>query len=246
MMLFHRRIVLTRRSTGAGSHVRAALEDDYHHFQLELLTDGCSVTSVRGWASRHPYSLCPSAAQALTRLEGMALSSNAHAVTQHTEAHQQCTHLFDLAGLACALAARHLERRVFDAMVEVPPRGPRRATLHRDGELAISWVVDGWSILDPPPYAGVDLRQGLARWALSTLDVDAAEDALVLRRCTVISLGRTKPLDQQVHARTSGACYVQQPERAPLALRQVGSTWDFAGRADVLCADDQRWLAHDA
>jgi hypothetical protein len=27
-----------------------------------------------------------------------------------------------------------------------------------------------------------------------------------------------------------------------LALRQVGSTWDFSDRAKALCADDEGWL----
>jgi hypothetical protein len=50
-------------------------------------------------------------------------------------------------------------------------------------------------------------------------------------------------LDAQVHAKPTGLCFAQQPVRAERALRQVGSTWDFSDRADVLCADDESWLA---
>jgi hypothetical protein len=70
-----------------------------------------------------------------------------------------------------------------------------------------------------------------------------AEAALVLRRCAVISVGKNRPLDAQKHARLSGACYVQQPERAPLALRQVGSTWNFTWQPGQLCRDDLDWIA---
>jgi hypothetical protein len=45
-----------------------------------------------------------------------------------------------------------------------------------------------------------------------------------------------------VHAMPTSACFAQQPERAPTALRQVGSTWDFSDRAAALCADDEAWL----
>jgi len=57
-----------------------------------------------------------------------------------------------------------------------------------------------------------------------------------------LPVGKGKPLDEQVHALATGRCFAQQPERATLALRQLGSTWDFSGRAEALCADDETWL----
>lgn len=242
-VLFRRRIVLASRASHAGAAVRAALEDDYHHFRVELLVADGQVTGISGQSPRHPYSLCPSASAALSSLVGMTLSGSAHAVTLHTPASGQCTHQFDMAGLACAAAARGIATRQYDIEVEVADLGHRAARLWRDGQPLLDWQVTDWTLTGPPPYSGVDLRHGLARWALSNLPEEEGEAALVLRRCTVISLGRTKPLDQQVHARASGACYVQQPERAALALRQVGSTWDFTQSPERLCADDADWLA---
>lgn len=67
--------------------------------------------------------------------------------------------------------------------------------------------------------------------------------ALLLRRCTLISLGRMNNLDAQVHASSTGRCYSQQPVHAPQALRIKGSTWDFSETAGMLCQDDQAWLA---
>jgi hypothetical protein len=39
---------------------------------------------------------------------------------------------------------------------------------------------------------------------------------------------------------------VQQPERAPFALRQKGTSLDFSQRSDLLTADDEQWLAFGA
>jgi hypothetical protein len=155
---------------------------------------------------------------------------------------EQCTHLLDLAGLACAAVSRGLVQRRYD--IEVPLRvgGKTQATLARDGCPLLAWEVQDLGITGPAPYAGVSLRHGMAQWALANLAEDEAEAALVLRRCTVISLGKGKPLDLQVHAVPTGACFAQQPQRAPTALRQVGSTWDFSERAAALCADDEAWL----
>jgi hypothetical protein len=82
----------------------------------------------------------------------------------------------------------------------------------------------------------------MARWALHNLSNEEAEAALLLRRCTLISLGRAHNLDAQAHAASTGLCYSQQPERAVLASRMIGSTWDFSAAQSALCADDQDWL----
>lgn len=240
---FRRRIVLNADQAGNPAlRVRAALEDDFHHFRIELETRDGAVTAIRAEAPRHPYSLCPAAAEALQALRGSTPGRQAHAVHGMVEPSEQCTHLLDLAGLACAAAARGLARRRYD--IEVPPRvdGKTRASLARDGVALLAWELHDFSITGPAPYAGVSLRHGMAQWALTHLPEDEAEAALVLRRGAVISLGKGKPLDLQVHAVPTGACFSQQPRRAPLALRQVGSTWDFSGRAAALCADDETWL----
>jgi len=82
----------------------------------------------------------------------------------------------------------------------------------------------------------------MARWALQTLSEEEAEAALILRRCTLISLGRERDLDRQTHAVPSGLCYSQQPERAEQAIRVKGSTWDFGSSQEKLCASDHDWL----
>lgn len=242
---FNRCIVIVHRPEspeGAGGRVRAALEDDFHHFRVELGHDGDQVLRLDALALRHPYSLCPSAAEPLQQLVGMALDGLAGAVSHRTEARLQCTHLLDLAGLAIAAAAQRRARRRYD--IAVPDRidGMTRPRLDRDGEPLLQWQLHDAMITGPEPFSGVPLHQGLARWALQTLSADDAEAALALRRCAMISLGRAKDLDAQRHAVATGHCHVQQPQRAALALRVVGSTHDFSARTGELCAADAGWL----
>ena len=244
---FRRRIALRARTDHQGHRcVRVALEDDFHHFRVELTVADDHIVTASSASPRRPYTLCPAAGAELQRLVGQRLPGHAHGVTALVDASGQCTHLLDMAGLATALARRGNEGRLYD--IEVPVRdaqGRTRATLHRDGLSCLEWDIEGLTITGPKPYVGVELRRGLARWALTTLPAQEAEAALVLRRAAVISLGKGKPLDQQVHAIATGACFVQQAHRAPAALREVGSTWDFTDRANELCAEDARWLAFE-
>lgn len=250
MSMFRRRIILSRENpkqpaSGSGC-MRAALEDDFHHFCVELHYQDGIVTALHGTAPRHPYSTCPQALEPLQALVGMALTPVAHAVTRVTPGELQCTHWFELAGLAIAAAARGTARRQYDVEVdtlaEVAVDGVRHARIHRDGAPLLAWRVRDGTILGPPPYENIALMQGMARWALDTLPVEEAEAALVLRRCTGISKGRSINLDAQVHAKPNAHCYSQQPVRAEQALRQIGSTWDFAHRPQALCRDDLDWL----
>ncbi len=224
--------------------MRAAVEDDFHHFRVEVRCSDGRVEQVGGDAPRHPYTLCKSATAELARLVGMPLSETAHAVTRFTDATEQCTHLLDLAGLAIAAAARGTGRLQYDIVVpQRPHHGRTHPLLWRDGTLVLEWDVADTVIEAPAPYAGIDLRHGMAKWALSTLSSQDAEAALVLRRATVISVGRIKNLDAQVHAAPNGSCFAQQPRRAEQALRVVGSTLDFSASAKPLCAADAGWLA---
>lgn len=242
MMLFRRRIDIAHSASGNAGLVRAALEDDFHHFRVEVAYLNGLVKKVDGFAIRNPYSACPAAGSQLMALAGMPLDSVANTVTRNTDASLQCTHMLDLAGLAIAAAARAIRQRRYD--IQVPQRidGKTIARLERDGVHVLEWDIDGTLIRDPAPYAGINLREGMARWALSTLKEDEAEAALVLRRCVVISKGRERNLDLQPAANPTGACYAQQPHRAAQALRIVGSTLDFTKRADFLCAGDHEWL----
>jgi hypothetical protein len=162
-----------------------------------------------------------------------------------TDARQQCTHMIDLAGLAVAAAAGEVRGRSYEA--EVPDRtaGVTTARLMRDGALALEWRLEGDRIIAPEPYAPRSIGSGFTGWA-QTLPEAEAEAALVLRRAVFISHGRMVDLDAP--GRTTGpigGCWSLQPERAHLARRVVGSTWDFTDRAADLTADDEHWIRFD-
>jgi hypothetical protein len=235
----YRRRILIRSQAG---QARADMEDDPHRYGVEIRHDGERVTAIREHMLRTPWDLCRQAGAALQRLVGMPLSADATAIFRHTAASEQCTHMFDTAGLAIAHAARGIARRQYD--VEAPywqPSGPRQIRLSRDGEPLLEWTIDDQWITAPAPYAG-QRWQKLLSWAREHIgDADALEAVVVLRRAVMISHGRTVSLDTIDNAaatgHVNGACHVFTPGIAERARRIYGSTLDFTDTPDALLAD---------
>lgn len=234
--------------TAVEGEVRAALEDDFHHFRVRLRHDRERVTGISSEAPRQPYSLCGSAGHRLDTLIGERLVQDTTTFFQHHDVLLQCTHQFDLATLAIASAARGTTARRYHAFVgdSKSAGGEREARLWRDGELLLDWTFENGVILAPSGNAGQQLGRGFTAWAGTRLDPESAEAALVLRRAIFISSGRghKEKLDREDHAAPRGGCWVQQPERAAEARRQKGSTIDFSGRSNLLTAADDDWLAY--
>jgi hypothetical protein len=243
MLVFRRRVGIASKGDRTCGEVRASLEDDFHHFRVRITHAHRRIQDIGGWAIRHPYSTCPLAAGQLSRLRDAEINGLAHSVMRMTNASEQCTHLMELAGLAIAAAARSINQRWYDIAVPRRIDGRTVATLDRDGNRMLSWDLLDTTITGPKPYNGISLREGMAGWALSNLREDEAEAALLLRRCALISLGRAKDLDAQLHAEPTGRCFVQQPERASQGRRIVGSIVDFTAAAPELCAADSEWLS---
>ncbi len=242
MPVFRRRIELAARHAPEGGQVRIVLEDDFHHFRVALSYRDGVICALNGAAPRHPFSVCPGATAELVKLVGMPLARIANAVTQHTDASEQCTHLLDLAGLANAAAARGITYRRYELEVPRYVAGRSHARLVRDDGFELEWEINGSDIVAPVRYAKVNLRRGMARWALATLPEEEAEAALVLRRGALIGYGRSLGLHQGPHTHLRGSCYAHQPQRAEQAIRLPDSTWDFTERAEALCLDDGDWL----
>lgn len=235
----YRRRILIR---GGPGWTRADIEDDPHRYGVLVHHDGKRVTAVEDFALRTPWTLCVAAAARISALKGMPLSADPTAIFRYTAASEQCTHVFDTAGLAVAHAARGTARREYE--VEAPYwslDGPHEVILRRDGFEVLRWTVADRQIVAPPPYAGHDWQKMLG-WARETfVHRDDFEAVVVLRRATMIAGARTVNLDpldnaaQTGHA--NGACYVFQPANASRALRVRGSTLDFTTSADTLLAD---------
>jgi hypothetical protein len=169
----------------------------------------------------------------------MALSVRSTAVGDVVSARDNCTHMFDLAGLAVAHAARGGDRRQYDVLVPDPVDDRRRVTLERDHDPLLAWSVDHRTILDPPPYAGRALRGGFLAWAEASLDPETAEAAIVLRRACDIAHGRMQDLDIYDDARPllgfmAGTCFTFQPERGEQAVRMKGTIRDFTDHPERL------------
>jgi hypothetical protein len=238
--VYRRRI---RIETVAPGVVVAELEDDYHHFRCTVHHDGRVVTACEGEAVRYPWGTCPGATSLVGQLAGMPLAPNSTAVGGHADVGEQCTHLFDLAGLGVAHAWAGRERREY--AIDVPDRLGTSITLPvmaRDGTEILAWTVDGDVIVAPEAFAGHSLRSGFMAWAESALDTDTAEAAIALRRATMISWGRAVGLDDvRVAAELSpalkGRCHTFSDAHVEQAVRMTGSTLDFTDDAERLLAD---------
>lgn len=244
---YRRRIRLVARTPDT---VEAGIEDDFHHFRITLRHDGAHVRALAAvQAIRIPWTTCGDAGAQLQMLEGMPLERSCLAVGRWTSPHQQCTHMFDLAGLAAAHAYRRViessaHSRQYDA--EVPygfDRGERKdVQLWRDGTSILTWTLEGDRVVAPSPFSDVPFTGGFFRWAATSLPPDDAEGAIVLRRACTIGMGRGMDQDAwstaaDVSAGPTGVCYSQQPERRGVALRVRGNIRDFDPDPDALLSD---------
>jgi len=203
--------------------------------------DGATVVAVEGDGQRYPWTTCPSAVEPLHALAGARVTTALSALGEHAEARQNCTHLFDLSGLAIAHAARNDDAVIRTYDIAIPDRDGNRTTpaLWRDGTPVLRWDLAGRTILGPEPFVDVSLRGGFLAWAETTFDADLAEAASVLRRACDISLGRFMDLDvfetaEMLGDQVRGTCHSFQPEMMVQAVRVKGQTRDFTDEADAL------------
>jgi hypothetical protein len=226
--------------------VEGGLEDDFHHFSVRLEHDGTLVQAVTARAHRWPWTTCPDAAGPLHALEGMELSPRCLAPGDVADPKQNCTHMFDLAGLCVAHAARGGETgtiRQYDIAIPAAAQGgrPTVVTCLRDGQVAHEWTLEGRRCVAPEPYASAPWRGGFLRWADETFDPEEAEAVIVLRRACDIGMGRGMDLDavdaaQEMEPLMLGVCYTMQPAQIRVGLRAKGTVRDFDADPDALLA----------
>jgi hypothetical protein len=219
----HRRLLL-QASQG---FCTAALEDDFHHFVVTLAHDGKRVTGIEVGAHRTPWITCPHAAQLKHQFVGLPLSERLQPSVPGIDSKQHCTHQYDLMVLALSHALRG-GRRDYLTHVTDPQERCQHARLWRNGELVLDWQLQRTLIESADAFHGRDLR-GMMGWAVQSLDDDALEALVVLRRSVMVSGGRVADLHRFAHAgqameRMAGGCFVFQPGRAERALRTKGST----------------------
>lgn len=210
--------------------IRGELEDDFHHFVVTLRHDEDRVTAVTGHAIRYPWSRCPLAAGALDAVVGLSISTDPTAIYRHVDPLGQCTHMFELAGLAVTQAARGTPHRRYDASVSEPRDDRAEAMLLCDGAPMEQWdLVDG-IITGPHPRIG-QRPANLRTAALEDLPHDEAERLLIMRRAIRLAGARGLDVDQFATAAEFSrrpACFVFRPGVAEHARRRYGSIRDFS------------------
>jgi len=240
--IFRRHIKLNSRTKGSRTVIRIALEDDIHHFRVQVSHKNNCVTEIEANSIRIPYSLCSNAAPELQKLIGQDLTSIAHSVHRMTDARLQCTHLLDMAGLAIAASRRGEEK--LNYQIEVPRRilGKTTALLYRNKVRLLQWDMNFLVIESSPPFSGIDLKKGFAGWAIANLPLELSEAAIAFRRAVTISLGREQDLDKIETMKPTNFCYAQQTERVTQGKRVIGSTKDYTHIPNSLCEEDRDWL----
>ena len=142
--------------------VSGGLEDDFHYFIVHVRHDGERVVSCEAESLRWPWDTCPGAAEPLRGLAGMPLSDRCMAVGDWADPRMNCTHMFDLAGLTIAHAARAAAgsdeaTRQYDVAIPYQAQwgGEKDVTLARNGEPLHTWTLDGRDCVRPPPFSEV-------------------------------------------------------------------------------------------
>lgn len=211
------------------NEVRAELEDDFHRFRVTIrYGDGC-VSAIRGEALRYPWTSCPGAARPLQTLVGMTLDRAPDAVYRHADGRLQCTHMFELAGVAIAQATRAEGKRLYEMCVTDPVNGIRFAQLIQDGTEQLKWAVRDEIVGSNDRFDGKTFKE-VGRWAAENGSDAIAEPALLLRRAARLSVARQIDVDSYSTAadmQRNAICHSYQPDIAPNALRVTGSHRDF-------------------
>lgn len=222
----YRRRIELRPSEGV---VEAAMEDFMHHFGLRLHHDGTVITAVEVAPERVPWSTCPEGAAGLLRLEGTRLDAVPDLQSWMGGRISQCVHTTDLVLLAAATALRGTPR-TYEIWVTGSFLEQRHATMDRDGENWADWTIDGRSVLGDDRFAGLTLGQPVfGKWVLEHFGAgtDDAEAAAVLRRASVIAMGRGLDMDVWTHpddARPADeSCHTYHAGVVPVSFRNVGS-----------------------
>lgn len=230
------------------------MEDDFHHFGVTIEHDGETISDVRVISARFPFSTCPFAGANLQGMIGQPISRRSTDIGAMVPMREQCTHMFDLAGLAMAHAASSRQHRRYEAIVldreivawEAGLRrllGPGVAWLLRDGEEVLRWHVDRREITAPTEWAGQSMIKDF-RARTEAMDIDDAEAATVLRRTVMIASGRTLDPDRFNTARErgqSGVCYTFLEENRDEASVMHGAAKNYeAGSEGMLSRIDER------
>lgn len=245
----HRLIDL--RST-ASDTVTAWVEDDFHHFGVQVSHVDNVIIDISVRAKRFPYTSCGGAEQSARELIGASLTPRASDVGRWISMRHQCTHIYDLLGLASAHAALKREPRQYLAIIDdrrvldVDVSGrrtlePGRAALLKNGTEVLVWGANNSEIIDPPEWRGQSLNKGF-RERTESMPIEYAEYANILRRAIMVAGGRSANRDTAILPRDNkkpALCYTYQPAQRAFAEWIPSSLRDWSDQKDqlLICSD---------
>ena len=238
---FRRRIRLRHK---AGSVV-GVLDDNNHAMWVRLRHAGGRVIAIAGGFYRWPTTGCPGAAGVLQDMVGVSIDSGRDAIGGNGRARHHCTHLFDLAMLALAMARRAEGDRTWDAVVPDAPGGRTVATISLDGSVLHTWMLDGVMILPADGRAQQSLLSGFAPWAKAHFSSDALEGATVLRMAAFTARARAHVTDNRPwpladFPERRDACHAYRSPQVDTAEHRIGVVRNFsAGVVESPLPDEQ-------
>lgn len=212
--------------------VTGTLIDNNHAMWVRLEHSGGMVTSIDGGFDRWPTTGCLGAPDVLRELTGTPLTTPREELVAGGKARRHCTHLYDLALFALAMAARTAGERQWDAVVPDPVDGRTVATITLNGEVALRWPLEGQTIKiagDEPQ----SLLSGFRPWATTRYAGDALEGAIILRMAAFTARARAhltdnKPRPLSDFPERRGACHAYSPPQVDSAVHRLNVVRNFS------------------
>nr|WP_314445705.1 DUF2889 domain-containing protein [uncultured Sphingomonas sp.] len=212
--------------------VDGTLSDNNHAMWVRLAHADGIVTAITGGFTRWPTTGCPGAVGVLQELVGVPVSATRDQLVANGRARRNCTHLYDVALLALAMANRLPGDRLWDAVVPDAAEGRTVATLSLDGKEVLQWPLDE-QVIVPPGDQPQSLLKGFARWAAARYDGDLLEGATILRMAAFTARARAhitdnKPFPLRDFPERRGACFAYSDPQVATAVHRQGVVRDFS------------------
>ncbi|USU05533.1 DUF2889 domain-containing protein [Sphingomonadaceae bacterium OTU29LAMAA1] len=226
---FCRRIRLRHRD----GVVVGALDDNNHAMWVRLCHADGAVTTIDGGFHRWPTTGCLGAADILQDIVGRSIAATRDVVGGDGRTRHHCTHLFDLAMLALAMARRPEGDRLWDAVVPDAHGGRTTATIGLDGTIVHAWMLDEVMIMPAVGRPQQSLLSGFAPWARTHFSDDAFEGATVLRMAAFTARARAHITDNHPwpladFPERRDACHAYRPPQVNTAEHRIGVVRDFS------------------
>ena len=225
---YRRRVSIDPRPGRVGAWV----EDDFHHFGVDIEHDGKTALRIATHAPRFPWTTCPAAGDFLIgQFQGRALAD----IGASDDQRLHCTHLYDIA-VAAARHALEDAPTVYDIAVADDRGHGALAEIAVNGAPSLRWLFSKTPVEGDIPSGDM---AAFLEWT-RRLGPAMKEAGMMFRRGAMVSGGRRLDLESYRTASEvgqHGACFTLQPERAAGAGRVIGAIRDFWRAPDALLAD---------